>query len=48
MGMRKNAPLDGSHKNERTEVALEVTGYRLLEFVARGAVEIFGDKTFNS
>lgn len=31
-----------------TEVALEVTGYRLLEFVARGAVEIFGDKTFNS
>ena len=47
--MRKDAPLDGSHKNGRvTEFALEVTGYRLLEFVARGAVEIFGDKTFNS
>ena len=26
----------------------EFAGYRLLEFLARGAVEIFGDKTFNS
>ena len=28
--------------------ATELAGYRLLEFLARGAVEIFGDKTFNS
>lgn len=43
--MRKDAPLDGSHKNGRVT---ELAGYRLLEFLARGAAEIFGDKTFNS
>ena len=43
--MRKDAPLDGSHKNGRVT---ELAGYRLLELLAKDAGEIFGDKTFNS
>jgi len=42
--MRKNAPLDGSHKNGRVT---EFAGYRLLELLAKGAGEFFWNKTFN-
>lgn len=49
MGMRKNAPLDGSHKNGRSDgVCLGGCRLPIVGVFGEGCCGNFWDKTFNS